>query len=78
MNFSRHVKNRMRKFRLTQKDVEQAVNTPDVVEDEIKGRKNAWKRHYDCYIKVTYIIEESNTIIITATLKEQCPKELNK
>ena len=59
--FSRHAKNRMRKFKLSQIDVENVVLKPDAIEDELKGRKNAWKRYGDRFIKVTYITEEKRT-----------------
>ncbi|MBI5216539.1 MAG: hypothetical protein HY960_12380 [Ignavibacteriae bacterium] len=65
----------MRKFKLTQEEVEQTVSNPLYVEDDIKGRKNAWQSYYDRFIKVTYIVEENRTIIITATIKERISKD---
>ncbi|MBI3193902.1 MAG: hypothetical protein HYZ34_05445 [Ignavibacteriae bacterium] len=65
----------MRKFKITQEEVEHAVRNSLFVKDEIKGRKNAWCSYYDRFIKVTYVEEENKTIIITATIKEQTPKD---
>jgi hypothetical protein len=51
----------MRRFKIEKEEAIQAVRSPELVEQSIKGRRNAWKRHHKGYIRVTYKEEADRT-----------------
>jgi len=73
--FSRHAKNRMRRFKIEKEEVIQVVKAPELLEQSIKGRQNAWRRRNKEYIRVTYKEEHGRIVIITVTLKEKRGRE---
>ncbi|MBE0431582.1 MAG: DUF4258 domain-containing protein [Dehalococcoidia bacterium] len=72
--FSRHARNRMRRFGVSPGEVEQLLEGPDHTESGEKGRRNAWRKRNDRYIRVTYVEEQERTVVVTVTLKDRLPK----
>lgn len=69
IKFSRHAKRQMRWRKITETEVKSIINAPDILEDTIKGRKNAFKIIGRRNIKVTYKPEDGILTIITAMVK---------
>jgi len=65
----------MRRDRIPEADAIRAIEDPDHVESEIRDRVNAWKRTGAGWLKVTYVVENETTVIITVTLKGKGPQE---
>lgn len=74
IHFSRHSRNRMRFWRVTQNDVIAVLNDPDQVTPSRKGRQNAWKRTVKQWMRVTYISEGARTVVVTVTIKPRGPE----
>ena len=68
---SRHARNRVKKFRISPQEVRETIDMPDFTEPSEKGRQNAWKKKGNRYIRVTYLKEEAEIVVITVTLKER-------
>lgn len=64
--FSRHVKRQMKWREITEEEVNETILNPELVEDSIKDRKNAFKHINEKFLKVTFKTEGSRIIIITA------------
>ncbi|WP_423244366.1 DUF4258 domain-containing protein [Desulfofundulus thermobenzoicus] len=73
--FSRHAKNRMHRFKISNTEVITAIENAFLTEESIKKRKNAWSKRNGNYLRVTYSQENLHEIIvITVTLKKNGPK----
>jgi len=55
--------------KITEKDVMEAINTAEKLEDTVKGRKNAFKIIGGRLLKVTYLPENSEITVITVIVK---------
>ena len=71
---SRHAKNRMRKFKIEEEEVNRAIEAPDFTIPGIKERQNAWKKKDNRYIRVTYLKESDKIVVVTVTLKDKPPE----
>jgi hypothetical protein len=69
MRLSRHARKQMKWRRITVKDVEVTISSPDRIEESINGRKNAFKLIKSRLIKVTYKTENDDMIVVTAMVK---------
>ena len=67
--FSRHAKRQMKWRKIIEEEVKSAINEPDMLEDTIKGRKNATKIIGDRHLKITYKPEDGILTVITAMVK---------
>lgn len=67
--FSRHAKRQMKWRMITEDDVKLAINSPDRIEDTIRGRKNVYKMLEDRTLKITYTQEDQDLVVITAMVK---------
>jgi len=54
IRFSRHARRQMKWRKIGEKQVREAINNPDKLEDTIKGRKNAFKTVEGRSLKITY------------------------
>ena len=54
IKFSRHAKRQIKWRRITEKEVKDTVNNPDLLEDSTKDRKNAFKLIEGRMLKITY------------------------
>lgn len=45
------------------------ITNPERVEDTVKGRKNAFKKFDGRLLKITYLTEKDEAIVITAIAK---------
>lgn len=68
VRISRHARNQIRYWRLTDDDVIGALDAPDAVTPSIKGRSNAWKQTDDYLLKVTFIEERDALVVVTVGL----------
>lgn len=70
IRYTRHARNRMRWHRITEDEVESAINAPDFTEPSLEGRINTWKIISDRYLKVT-IKQGIPVLVITAVKKKK-------
>jgi hypothetical protein len=68
VRFTRHARNAMRFWRLTEDDVLPVIAEPDTLALSVKGRLNAWKQTPKGLIRVTYISEIGQSVVITVTI----------
>lgn len=59
----------MRWRKISEKEVEVAINNPDKLENTVKGRKNAFKTVEGRLLKITYKPEDGDVIVITTIAK---------
>jgi len=71
VKYTRHAKNRMRWHRITEEEVESAIQKPDFLETSIEGRFNAWIKTSDKFLKVTYKEEKDRLLVITTVKKKK-------
>ena len=57
--------------RVTEAEVLSVLDSPDRVEQRIDERRNAFKRVGDRLLKVTYVDEEADVMVITVIEKER-------
>jgi len=67
--FSRHAKRQMKWRMITEDDVKLTINSPDRVEDTIRGRKNVYKMLEGRTLKITYTQKDQDLVVITAMVK---------
>ncbi|HIE12567.1 MAG TPA: DUF4258 domain-containing protein [Desulfotomaculum sp.] len=74
--FSRHAKNRMRRYRIKPEEVLAVIHQPDHEADSIKGRKNAWKKRNSDWLRITFVSDDGgNKTVITVTVKQKFHRE---
>lgn len=61
----------MRLYDISRHDVVQVLEKPDRYEPSIKGRTNAWRDVGGRQLRVTYIEEERQFVIVTVTPLER-------
>jgi hypothetical protein len=59
--------------KIAEAEVESTIGDPDLQQDSIKGRKNAFKTLGGRLVKVTYCLEGVDIIIVTAVIKRGMP-----
>jgi hypothetical protein len=69
MKFSRHARRQMKWRKIGEDDVGEVVNNPDYFEYSVQGRINAFKMIQGRLLKITYKVEETEIIVITAMVK---------
>ena len=67
MRISRHARNRMRRHKISEELVGSVIDNPDSQTPTIKGRTNAAKAIEGRIIRVTYVREEAQTVVITVS-----------
>ena len=67
-HFSRHARNRMRMWRLTPDQVIAVVESPARATIDEDGYWMVWEGHTEPTIRVTYTVEESTIVIISAVI----------
>jgi hypothetical protein len=55
--------------KIAEAEVESTIADPDMRQDTIKGRKNAFKTLGERLVKVTYYHEGDDIVIVTAVIK---------
>jgi len=71
IRYTRHAKNRMRFHKITEFEVETAINEPDFIEPFIENRSNVWIKVSEKFIRVTFKRESDEVLIITAVKKKK-------
>ncbi|MBI5750107.1 MAG: DUF4258 domain-containing protein [Nitrospinae bacterium] len=71
IKYTRHAKNRMRWHKITENEVESAIQKPEFLEPSVEHRLNAWIKISDKFLRVTYKEEGDKFIIITAVKKKK-------
>ena len=54
---------------ITERNVREVISDPEKLEDTMKGRKNAFKKIEDRLLKVTYLPENNEILLITAIVR---------
>ena len=70
IRFDRHAKRRMKWRRISEEEVNLVLETPEKIEESIRGRINVYKTIGERYIKVTYKKLSHETLIISVVAKE--------
>jgi hypothetical protein len=71
IKISRHAQRQMKWRQIAEAEVESTIADPDMQQDSIKGRKNAFKTLDGRLLKVTYSREGDDIVIITAVIKRK-------
>jgi hypothetical protein len=71
VKYTRHAKNRMRWHKITETEVESAIQKPEFLEPSTEGRFNAWEKISDKFLRVTYKEETDRFLVITAVKKKK-------
>jgi hypothetical protein len=71
IKISRHAQRQMKWRQIVEAEVEATIADPDMQQDSIKGRKNAYKTSDGRLLKVTYSREGDDIVIITAVIKRK-------
>jgi hypothetical protein len=76
IRFTRHARNRMRLYRLTEADVSDALRQPHHVTPTSRGEQHAWKHVPTGWLRVTYVEEHQTlVVVITVTVRRRGPEE---
>ncbi|MBI4715602.1 MAG: DUF4258 domain-containing protein [Nitrospirae bacterium] len=62
---SRHARRQMKWRDVSEAEVEEVMRRPEVTEDSVKGRKNAFKHLGGKWLKVTFIEEPDRIVVVT-------------
>jgi hypothetical protein len=73
IRYERHARRRMRLYRVAEQEVAQVLASPDALTPAGQGRTNAWKRRGDDWLRVTFLAEGEDTVIITVTPRRRGP-----
>lgn len=73
--FTRHARNRMCLYHLTEAEVSDALRQPDRVTSTSHGEQHAWKPIPRGWLRVTCVKEDQTTIVITVTVRRRGPEE---
>lgn len=71
IKYMRHARNRMRWHRITEAEVESALQVPEFLEPSVENRSNAWIKTSDKFLRVTYKEEADRLLVITAVKKKK-------
>jgi hypothetical protein len=71
IKYTRHAKNRLRWRKITEAEIESAINQPDFFEPTLEGRLNAWLKLSDKYLRVTYREVSGKIMVISAVKKKK-------
>lgn len=64
----------MRHWKIADAEVLRAMEVPDDVTPSYHGRKNAWKRRGEGWLRVTYAEEARSLVVVTVTPLEKKPR----
>ncbi len=73
LRFSRHARNRMRLWKITESDVGAVLDEPEDVTPSYRGRKNAWKPFRGAWLRVTFAEAGKVTVVVTVTPMDRKP-----
>ena len=76
--YTRHARNRLRLYRISRDDVEALVQNPVQLIPQDQDRLNAWGRlrvirTQTEWLRVTYVLEQAVTVIISVTPRRKGP-----
>ena len=69
IKISRHAQRQMKWRQIADAEVESTIADPEMLQDSVKGRKNAFKTLGGRQLKVTYCREGDDIVIVTAVIK---------
>jgi Domain of unknown function (DUF4258) len=75
IRFTRHARNRMRMYHLTEAEVSDALRQPECVTPTRYGERHAWRHIPRGWLRVTFVKEDQTTIVITVTVRRRGPEE---
>ena len=68
---SRHAQRQMKWRKIVEAEVKSTIADPDMLQDAIKERKNAFKTLGGRLVKVTYGREGDDIVVVTAVIKRE-------
>ena len=66
----RHARNRMRWRNISKEEVIYVLENSELIEDDIKNRKNVFATVNGRYLKVTFV-EEKGTIVVVSVVEKE-------
>ncbi|MEW6417861.1 MAG: DUF4258 domain-containing protein [Nitrospirota bacterium] len=54
IKYTRHARNRMRWHKISEEEVNSAIEKAEFLESSVEGRLNAWTKISDKFLRVTY------------------------
>ena len=66
---SRHAQRQMKWRKIAETEVKSTIADPDMLQDAIKERKNAFKTLEGRLVKVTYCRDGNDIVVVTAVIK---------
>ena len=70
IRFSRHSRRQMKWRHVSESEVKSVLDAPDHVERSVDDRCNAYKLVGERFLKVTYVDEEGDIVVITVIKKQ--------
>jgi len=61
----------MRWHKITELEVESALEAPEFLEPSVENRLNAWMKSFDKFLRVTYKEERDRFLVISAVKKNK-------
>lgn len=74
VRLTRHARNRLRLWHLADDVIIDAIASPDIVTPSVRGRGNAWKLSDGRWIRVTFIDEGAEIVVVTVTIRRRGPE----
>ena len=65
---SRHAQRQVKWRKISEVEVKSTIADPDMLQDAIKGRKNAFRTLGGRLVKVTYCREGDDIVVVTAVI----------
>ncbi len=75
IHLTRHARNRMRLWHLTEADVTRVLTQPDRVTPSRHERQHAWQQTASGCLRVTYAEEGGIRVVVTVTVRRRGPEE---
>jgi len=74
VSFTRHARNRMRLYKIAEADVQAALAQPEHVTEGEFDARHAWRQTAaERWLRVTFAVEATRTVVITVTPKRRFP-----
>lgn len=71
IKYTRHAKNRMRWHKISEQEIELAIEKPEYKESSPEGRSSVWIETSGKFLRMTFKEETDRLLIITAVKKKK-------
>ena len=70
VDFTRHAKNNLRLYRISQEDAIAVVTSPDTTTRDADGKAMAWKTLSGRLLRAVYVVEGEKIVVVTIHPKD--------